>query len=165
MWYIKLQKGGSFKDAFNNARKNKLKYFEYDGKIFNSMTSRTNDKEWDNFKDNIHLLESGREDDSLGWANATDANKQYVRNFIRVGNNSERNTPGYTSTLSSDLQAVKAGEQVKNPGQFKYNSREEQYHTDGNGVQTLRQSGGYWGPIPKGGEREKKNCCWTFQRF
>lgn len=53
------QKAKSFTDAFNDARKNKLQFFTYNGKLYHSMTNQElngDNSEWLNFKNNSKEL-------------------------------------------------------------------------------------------------------------
>ena len=54
------QKVKSFTDAFNDARKNKLQFFAYNGKLYHSMTKQElngDNSEWLNFKNNSKELD------------------------------------------------------------------------------------------------------------
>jgi len=50
---IGFQAGGSFKDAWNAARKNKLRYFNWNGKMYNSK-DKGNDVAYESFRDNMN---------------------------------------------------------------------------------------------------------------
>lgn len=53
------QKTKSFTDAFNDARKNKLQFFTYNGKLYHSMTKQElngSNSEWSKFKNNSKEL-------------------------------------------------------------------------------------------------------------
>ena len=55
----RVQKAKSFTDAFNDARKNKLQFFTYNGKLYHSMTNQElngDNSEWLNFKNNSKEL-------------------------------------------------------------------------------------------------------------
>lgn len=54
-----VQKAKSFTDTFNDARKNKLQFFTYNGKLYHSMTNQElngDNSEWLNFKNNSKEL-------------------------------------------------------------------------------------------------------------
>ena len=65
-----MQKGGSFKEAWNNARKNKVRYFNYNGKMYNSKAAGV-DSEYNTFRDNMNemsaLLPTDNSPKHLGW--------------------------------------------------------------------------------------------------
>lgn len=67
---IGFQQGGSFKDAWNAARKNKVRYFNWKGRMYNSKASG-NDTEYNSFKDNMNeasaQLPTDRSPKHLGW--------------------------------------------------------------------------------------------------
>lgn len=55
----RVQKAKSFTDIFNDARKNKLQFFTYNGKLYHSMTNQElngDNSEWLNFKNNSKEL-------------------------------------------------------------------------------------------------------------
>lgn len=66
----KHQQGGSFKQAWNEARKNKVRYFNYNGKMYNSKAAGT-DNEYNTFRDNMNemsaLLPTDNSPKHLGW--------------------------------------------------------------------------------------------------
>lgn len=137
-WYVKYQGGGTFKEAFNRARESRQKYFEWNGKLFNSQISKS-DKDWDSFNNNLGELETGRMGDTFGWDPAK-SNRAFVRSE-REAYNIETGAPG--TNMSASGKTYTSSPQ-----------RQEQYHTDGNEKTILRERAGYWGRVPEGGERE-----------
>lgn len=67
---IGFQAGGSFKDAWNAARKNKLRYFNWNGKMYNSK-DKGNDVAYESFRDNMNeasaQLPTDKSPKHLGW--------------------------------------------------------------------------------------------------
>lgn len=67
---IGFQTGGSFKDAWNAARKNKLRYFNWNGKMYNSK-DKGNDTAYESFRDNMNeasaQLPTDKSPKHLGW--------------------------------------------------------------------------------------------------
>ncbi len=67
---IGFQAGGSFKDAWNTARKNKLRYFNWNGKMYNSK-DKGNDVAYESFRDNMNeasaQLPTDKSPKHLGW--------------------------------------------------------------------------------------------------
>ena len=67
---LEFQQGGSFKDAWNTARKNKVRYFNWNGKMYNSM-DKGNDIAYQSFRDNMAELSAqlptDRSPKHLGW--------------------------------------------------------------------------------------------------
>lgn len=137
-WYVKYQGGGTFKEAFNRARESRQKYFEWNGKLFNSQISKS-DKDWDSFNNNLGELETGRMGDTFGWDPAK-SNRAFVRSE-REAYNIETGAPGTNMAANGKTY-------TSSP------ARQEQYHTDGNGKTILRERAGYYGRVPEGGERE-----------
>ena len=64
------QQGGSFKDAWNAARKNKVRYFNWNGRMYNSK-DKGNDVAYQSFRDNMNevsaQLPTDKSPKHLGW--------------------------------------------------------------------------------------------------
>lgn len=93
---IEFQQGGSFKDAWNTARKNKVRYFNWNGRMYNSM-DKGNDVAYQSFRDNMNemsaKLPTDRSPKHLGW----EKNNQ-ISNELR-GNDRERRQQGTEATI------------------------------------------------------------------
>lgn len=92
---LEFQQGGSFKDAWNTARKNKVRYFNWNGRMYNSM-DKGNDVAYQSFRDNMNemsaLLPTDRSPKHLGWEK-----NNPISNELR-GNDRERRQQGTEST-------------------------------------------------------------------
>ena len=99
---LEFQQGGSFKDAWNAARKNKVRYFNWKGKMYNSMDKR-NDVAYQSFRDNMNemsaLLPTDRSPKHLGWGG-----NNTISNELR-GNDRERRQQG-TEATTRDLVVI-----------------------------------------------------------
>ena len=93
---LEFQQGGSFKDAWNTARKNKVRYFNWNGKMYNSM-DKGNDVAYQSFRDNMNEMSAQLPTDKspkhLGWER-----NNTMSNELR-GNDRERRQQGTESTL------------------------------------------------------------------
>jgi hypothetical protein len=91
-----MQKGSSFKEAWNNARKNKVRYFNYNGRMYNSKAAGVDD-EYNTFRDNINemsaLLPTDNSPKHLGWEK-----NNPISNELRGGDRQIR-VQGTESTL------------------------------------------------------------------
>lgn len=93
---LEFQQGGSFKDAWNAARKNKVRYFNWNGRMYNSM-DKGNDVAYQSFRDNMNEMSAQLLTDKspkhLGWER-----NNTMSNELR-GNDRERRQQGTESTL------------------------------------------------------------------
>ena len=93
---LEFQQGGSFKDAWNTARKNKVRYFNWNGRMYNSM-DKGNDVAYQSFRDNMNEMSAQLPTDKspkhLGWER-----NNTMSNELR-GNDRERRQQGTESTL------------------------------------------------------------------
>ena len=91
-----MQKGSSFKEAWNNARKNKVRYFNYNGRMYNSKATGV-DNEYNTFRDNMNemsaLLPTDNSPKHLGWER-----NNPISNELRDGDRQIR-VQGTESTL------------------------------------------------------------------
>lgn len=99
---LEFQQGGSFKDAWNAARKNKVRYFNWNGRMYNSM-DKGNDVAYQSFRDNMNemsaLLPTDRSPKHLGWGG-----NNTISNELR-GNDRERRQQG-TEATTRDLVVI-----------------------------------------------------------
>ena len=99
---LEFQQGGSFKDAWNAARKNKVRYFNWKGRMYNSM-DKGNDVAYQSFRDNMNemsaLLPTDRSPKHLGWEG-----NNTISNELR-GNDRERRQQG-TEATTRDLVVI-----------------------------------------------------------
>ena len=99
---LEFQQGGSFKDAWNAARKNKVRYFNWKGRMYNSM-DKGNDVAYQSFRDNMNemsaLLPTDRSPKHLGWGG-----NNTISNELR-GNDRERRQQG-TEATTRDLVVI-----------------------------------------------------------
>ena len=99
---LEFQQGGSFKDAWNAARKNKVRYFNWNGRMYNSM-DKGNDVAYQSFRDNMNkmsaLLPTDRSPKHLGWEK-----NNPISNELR-GNDRERRQQG-TEATTRDLVVI-----------------------------------------------------------
>lgn len=99
---LEFQQGGSFKDAWNTARKNKVRYFNWNGRMYNSM-DKGNDVAYQSFRDNMNemsaLLPTDRSPKHLGWEK-----NNPISNELR-GNDRERRQQG-TEATTRDLVVI-----------------------------------------------------------
>ena len=99
---LEFQQGGSFKDAWNAARKNKVRYFNWKGRMYNSM-DKGNDVAYQSFRDNMNemsaLLSTDRSPKHLGWGG-----NNTISNELR-GNDRERRQQG-TEATTRDLVVI-----------------------------------------------------------
>lgn len=99
---LEFQQGGSFKDAWNTARKNKVRYFNWNGRMYNSM-DKGNDVAYQSFRDNMNemsaLLPTDRSPKHLGWGG-----NNTISNELR-GNDRERRQQG-TEATTRDLVVI-----------------------------------------------------------
>ena len=99
---LEFQQGGSFKDAWNAARKNKVRYFNWKGRMYNSM-NKGNDVAYQSFRDNMNemsaLLPTDRSPKHLGWGG-----NNTISNELR-GNDRERRQQG-TEATTRDLVVI-----------------------------------------------------------
>lgn len=99
---LEFQQGGSFKDAWNTARKNKVRYFNWNGRMYNSM-NKGNDVAYQSFRDNMNemsaLLPTDRSPKHLGWGG-----NNTISNELR-GNDRERRQQG-TEATTRDLVVI-----------------------------------------------------------
>ena len=99
---LEFQQGGSFKDAWNAARKNKVRYFNWNGRMYNSM-DKGNDVAYQSFRDNMNemsaQLSTDRSPKHLGWER-----NNTISNELR-GNDRERRQQG-TEATTRDLVVI-----------------------------------------------------------
>ena len=99
---LEFQQGGSFKDAWNAARTNKVRYFNWKGRMYNSM-DKGNDVAYQSFRDNMNemsaLLPTDRSPKHLGWGG-----NNTISNELR-GNDRERRQQG-TEATTRDLVVI-----------------------------------------------------------
>ena len=113
---LEFQQGGSFKDAWNAARKNKVRYFNWKGRMYNSM-DKGNDVAYQSFRDNMNemsaLLPTDRSPKHLGWGG-----NNTISNELR-GNDRERRQQG-TEATTRDLVVIGTRKQpTKKQSNFK----------------------------------------------
>ena len=113
---LEFQQGGSFKDAWNTARKNKVRYFNWNGRMYNSM-DKGNDVAYQSFRDNINemsaLLPTDKSPKHLGWER-----NNTMSNELR-GNDRERNQQGTESTLQGWVVTGTRRQPTKKQSNFK----------------------------------------------
>lgn len=110
------QQGGSFKDAWNTARKNKVRYFNWNGKMYNSK-DKGNDIEYNSFKDNMSemsaQLPTDRSPGHLGWKGNNSTSNELRGNDRVIGRQgTESVLPEYT-VIGTRRQPTKKQSQYK----------------------------------------------------
>lgn len=113
---LEFQQGGSFKDAWNAARKNKVRYFNWNGRMYNSM-DKGNDVAYQSFRDNMNEMSAqlltDRSPKHLGWEK-----NNSISNELR-GNDRERRQQGTESTLQGWVVTGTRRQPTKKQSNFK----------------------------------------------
>lgn len=113
---LEFQQGGSFKDAWNTARKNKVRYFNWNGRMYNSM-DKGNDVAYQSFRDNMNEMSAQLPTDKspkhLGWER-----NNTMSNELR-GNDRERRQQGTESTLKGWVVTGTRRQPTKRQSNFK----------------------------------------------
>lgn len=113
---LEFQQGGSFKDAWNTARKNKVRYFNWNGRMYNSK-DKGNDVEYNSFRDNMNEMSAQLSTDKspghLGWKRSNPTSNELRGNDRIIGRQgTESVLPEYT-VIGTRRQPTKKQPQYK----------------------------------------------------
>lgn len=149
---VKAQQGLSFKQAWNQARANKQRYFNWNGRMYNSKAAG-NDTEYESFIDNMNemsaLLPTDTQPKHLGW---------------------ERNNPTSSEFRGKDRQINKQGTESTLPeitvmGQRRVAKKPTTFVKPGvNKNKASRNMSGTWGQGSGGGQQYANQRQYAFER-
>ena len=149
---LKAQQGLSFKQAWNQARANKQRYFNWNGRMYNSKAAG-NDTEYESFVDNMNemsaLLPTDRQPKHLGW---------------------ERNNPTSSEFRGRDRQIKKQGTESTLPeitimGQKRIVKKSTTpVNSERNKNKASRNMSGTWGQGSGGGQQYADQRQYAFER-
>lgn len=148
---IGFQAGGSFKDAWNAARKNKLRYFNWNGKMYNSK-DKGNDVAYESFRDNMNeasaQLPTDKSPKHLGW---------------------DRNNPTSNEMRGNDREIRQQGTESVLPGITVIGTRRTNRPTTTaragvNKNKATRNMSGAWGQGSGGGQQYANQRQYAFER-
>lgn len=139
---IGFQQGGSFKDAWNTARKNKVRYFNWNGRMYNSM-DKGNDIAYQSFRDNMNELSAqlptDRSPKHLGWEK-----NNPISNELR-GNDRELQQHGTESQLQNITVIGTRRQPTKKPAIKKQSNFKVTYNVPMGAIEyTGRDGKQYW---------------------
>jgi hypothetical protein len=146
-----FQAGGSFKDAWNAARKNKQRYFNWQGRMYNSKAAG-NDTEYASFADNMNemsaQLSTDRQPRHLGW---------------------DRNNPTSSELRGRDRMIGQQGTESMLPGITVIGTRRTKKPTATaragvNKNKATRNMSGTWGQGSGGGQQYANQRQYAFER-
>ena len=146
---LKAQQGLSFKQAWNQARTNKQRYFNWNGKMYNSKAAG-NDVEYESFVDNMNemsaLLPTDNSPKHLGW---------------------ERNNPTSSELRGRDRQIKKQGTESTLPEVIitgkKRTKPTVSIKSGVNKNKATRNMSGTWGQGSGGGQQYANQRQYTFE--
>lgn len=146
-----FQAGGSFKDAWSAARKNKQRYFNWQGRMYNSKAAG-NDAEYESFADNMNemsaQLPTDRQPKHLGW---------------------DRNNPTSSELRGRDRMVGQQGTESMLPGVTVIGTRRTKRPTTTaragvNKNKATRNMSGAWGQGSGGGQQYANQRQYAFER-
>lgn len=147
------QNGVSFKDAWNQARANKQRYFNWNGRMYNSKAAG-NDTEYESFVDNMNemsaLLPTDRQPKHLGWERNNPTSSE-VR-----GNDRETKKDGTENTLTEIIVSGKKRSKKSTPS--------AKIVTNKNKNKATRNMSGTWGQGSGGGQQYADQRQYAFER-
>ena len=147
------QNGVSFKDAWNQARANKQRYFNWNGRMYNSKAAG-NDTEYESFVDNMNemsaLLPTDRQPKHLGWERNNPTSSE-VR-----GNDREIKKDGTENTLTEIIVSGKKKSKKSKPL--------AKIVTNKNKNKATRNMSGAWGQGSGGGQQYADQRQYAFER-